>query len=337
MSATRKPVMSGILLKKDDFITGLWTEQFFVLDPESRRLAHYSSEPATLNAGGGSEYRLTTYENIEERGGTSRKFRLNIHVEQSGREKVLSVAANTQQDKIAWIQALAGTDDMGFICPQCYKAFKMSQDLVGHFEQHQPDSNADTGFDIYMSSEDDDDDADGKRFGAASPEVNSAFEPIQFLDDYAGDNAGLSKRGAELLSEMVQESETLKELVNNAQTREDLMDMNHHYCEMLSKLPLPTSDLEGLTLKQANKDASRERFIVNGRLVEGAKFWRELKEKVAPLDTAPKTKQPGVNVLPAAQYVYFLTSRTIWDGDIYFVSNSIFVEPSLFNLIMQVT
>jgi hypothetical protein len=42
-----------------------------------------------------------------------------------------------------------------------------------------------------------------------------------------------------------------------------------------------------------------------------------------------------VSELPASQYVYFLTSRTIWDGDIYFVANALLVQPSPFNLLMQ--
>jgi hypothetical protein len=265
-------MMSGTLKKKDDMMSGLWVEHFFVLDPGSRRLAYYAKEPVTLTAGGGSEYRFCDYENIEERGGSSRKFRLDIHVDQGGKEKVIAVAAKTQQDKIAWIQALASSDEMEFICPQCYKAFKKQQDLVGHFEEHQAEANA-----LLLES----------RGAAQSPEgadVERQFEPIQILDNYVG-APELEMRSAQLMSEMVMESEMIKEMVKMSKTREDLLDMNHHFAHMLGKLPLPTSDLEGLTLKQANKDASRERFIVNGRLVEGGDFFKELLEKVAPLDT----------------------------------------------------
>jgi hypothetical protein len=310
--------MSGTLKKKDDLMSGLWVEQFFVLDPGSRRLAYYAKEPATLTAGGGSEFRFCNYENIEERGGSSRKFRLDIHVDQSGKEKTIAVAARTQQDKIAWIQALASTDEMEFICPQCYEAFKKQQDLVGHFEEHQAEANA-----LLLHERND----------AQSPEggdVERQFEPIQILDDYVG-APEREMRSAQLLSEMVMESEMIKEMVNTAKTREDLLDMNHHFAHMLGRLPLPLSDLEGLTLKQANKDASRERFIVNGRLVEGCNFMKELLDKVAPLDTGIKK----ASELPASQYVYFLTSRTIWDGDIYFVANALLVQPSPFNLLMQ--
>jgi hypothetical protein len=152
---------------------------------------------------------------------------------------------------------------------------------------------------------------------------------IQILDDYA-ESPEREKKAAELLRMVVRQSAIIKDLVKSAKTREDLLDINHHFGHILGKLALPASDLEGLTLKQADKDSSRERFILNGRMVEGPNFMKELLDKTAALKSVKKAE-----LLTIAQYIYMLCSRTIWDGDIYFIAHSLFVQPSQLDLLMQ--
>ena len=68
-------MMSGFLRKKDEVVMGLWGEYFFVLEPQRRLIRYYRDEPASLtDARGGTEYSVTGYKTINERGGSSRKL-----------------------------------------------------------------------------------------------------------------------------------------------------------------------------------------------------------------------------------------------------------------------
>lgn len=110
--------MSGMLIKTYDLVPGLWVQQFFVVDPNTGQLAYHSKQkdPDTLlraiTGGYGSGMIVKSYTNIEERGGMSRKFRVDIsvEVEAAGNNKVISVAALTLQDKLKWITTLASVE-----------------------------------------------------------------------------------------------------------------------------------------------------------------------------------------------------------------------------------
>jgi hypothetical protein len=117
--------MNGYLDKKDDTFKSRWSEQFFVLDPLSRRLAFYKVKPSKLTASGGAEHRFRSFNDIPERGGKSKPFRIDIFV--AKRDSAIAVCAESAEIKAQWIQAFEESLEIAAPSPRPSVAVRESE------------------------------------------------------------------------------------------------------------------------------------------------------------------------------------------------------------------
>ena len=96
-----------------------------------------------------------------------------------------------------------------------------------------------------------------------------------------------------------------------------------HYKQELGSIVLPKSDVK---LKQAEKDAVRETFIVNGKAVE-QDFWQtenEIAESI--LSISAMTRQQAQ---ACAMKVFCITNRTCSGAESFFVMTQLFETPNV--------
>jgi hypothetical protein len=120
---------------------------------------------------------------------------------------------------------------------------------------------------------------------------------------------------ANLLDSLEHAAAHIKAVVQGAESRDDYLEIFHHFKPVLDEFQLPPSTID---LVQAYKDAQREKFLIDGKRVDGLDFLGEVKRATCSICASQHQR------LDAIDHIVGLCSRTVWDGDAFLILRSLF-------------